>query len=427
MNEDVTSGRYIARTLHLLSGSTPEHPNAVRILLYGQSISQQEWWLAVRQGLQARYPQACLVMENRAIGGFHSTRLLKTTEADVVTFYPDLILFQDYGPEDDYEAIIRLIRQHTTAEIAVQTDHYVSTQENAWHDRHCQEWLPELCARYQMHLLDVRERWKRHLAENQLVPEALLSDQIHLNEAGNRLMAQIVLDHLVPHPEAGPDPQGLVMRQVVGQNFPAPGSILELPFTGSRVDLVLTGKAALDVRVDGQRPSLFPGVYLAQTPRVAGIEGRPPRVGYPVRTVVNAPYQPEAWTLSVEQVIDDGREVRFALYSVAGGFEGRGTSAVDFTAVSGRITLRAADWFTRETPEFFDVLPAVQPGQSIHCEVVCMSRDTVENQDAEGGIMTAIQGIPNGSHRLRLESRDGAALPLAAVLIHRPPFPVMED
>ena len=161
MNEDVTSGRYIARTLHLLSGSTREHPNAVRILVYGQSISQQEWWLEVRQALQARYPQARLVMENRAIGGFHSTRLLKTVEADVVSFYPDLILFQDYGPEDDYEAIIRLIRRRTTAEIAIQTDHYVNTQGNAWHDQHCQEWLPELCARYQMHLLDVRERWKQ--------------------------------------------------------------------------------------------------------------------------------------------------------------------------------------------------------------------------------------------------------------------------
>ena len=427
MVEVEASGRYIARTLHLLSGSTPEHANVVRILVYGQSISQQEWWLAVRQGLQARYPQARLVMENRAIGGFHSTRLLKTVEADVIPFYPDLILFQDYGPEDDYEAIIRLIRQRTTAEIAVQTDHYVSAQENAWHDRHCQVWLPELCARYQVHLLDVRERWKQHLAENQLNPEALLSDQIHLNQAGNRLMAQIVLDHLVPQPEAGPDPQGLVIRKAAGKDFPAPTPILELPFTGSRVDLVLTGKAALDIRVDGQRPSSFPDVYLAQTPRVVGVEGRPPRVGYPVRVKVNAPYQPEAWTLSVEQVIDDGREVRFALYSASGGFEGRGTSAEDFTAASGRIALHVADWFTREAPEFFDALPAVQPGQSIYWEVVCMSRDTVETQDAIGGVITAIQGVPNGLHRLRLESRDGAALPLAAVVIYCPPIIVTED
>ena len=108
------------------------------------------------------------------------------------------------------------------------------------------------------------------------------------------------------------------------------------------MDLVLTGQAALDVWVDGQRPTSFPGTYLAQTPRVEGVEGRPPRVGYPVRVEINAPCQPDTWMLVVEQVIADGREVRFALHSASGGFEGRGTSAVDFTAASGRITLRAA-------------------------------------------------------------------------------------
>ena len=37
-------GKYISRTMHLLQSSTPEKRNTVKILVYGQSISVQDWW-----------------------------------------------------------------------------------------------------------------------------------------------------------------------------------------------------------------------------------------------------------------------------------------------------------------------------------------------------------------------------------------------
>src|SRR5687768_12413129 len=64
------AGRYLQRTMHLLASSTEEKKNTVKILVYGQSISEQRWWLEVKKDLLDRFPHANLIMENKAIGGF---------------------------------------------------------------------------------------------------------------------------------------------------------------------------------------------------------------------------------------------------------------------------------------------------------------------------------------------------------------------
>lgn len=106
-------GRNIQRTMTLLTDSTPQRRNTVRILFYGQSITEQRWSKLVAEDLRRRFPHANLVIENRAIGGHSSPRLIKTMEADVLPFYPDLVIFHVYGDDGDYERIIRAIRART--------------------------------------------------------------------------------------------------------------------------------------------------------------------------------------------------------------------------------------------------------------------------------------------------------------------------
>ena len=101
------AGRYLQRTMHLLASSTADKKNTVKILVYGQSISEQSWWLEVRRDLLERFPHANLIMENKAIGGFSSSLLIKTVEMDVSSFYPDLVLFHVYGDQNNYESILR--------------------------------------------------------------------------------------------------------------------------------------------------------------------------------------------------------------------------------------------------------------------------------------------------------------------------------
>ena len=90
-------GRNIQRTMRLLATSTPQKRNTVRVLFYGQSITEQRWCQAVADDLRARFPYANLVIENRALGGFGSQMLVKTSETDLYPFYPDLVIFRDQG------------------------------------------------------------------------------------------------------------------------------------------------------------------------------------------------------------------------------------------------------------------------------------------------------------------------------------------
>ena len=63
-------GRQIQRTMRLLATSTPEQRHSVRILFYGQSITEQQWTKRVEDDLRRRFPHANLIVENRALGGF---------------------------------------------------------------------------------------------------------------------------------------------------------------------------------------------------------------------------------------------------------------------------------------------------------------------------------------------------------------------
>jgi RNA:NAD 2'-phosphotransferase (TPT1/KptA family) len=59
---------------------------------YGQSITEQGWWKIVSEDLKTRFPNANLIIENRAIGGHSSQLLVKTAEADLYPFQPDLVI-----------------------------------------------------------------------------------------------------------------------------------------------------------------------------------------------------------------------------------------------------------------------------------------------------------------------------------------------
>lgn len=85
-------GRGVLRTMSPLSAGTAEKPSPIRILFYGQSITEQDWWKAVVADLRARFPTAIIDAQNRAIGGFSSQRLVLTAEHDRYPFAPDLLI-----------------------------------------------------------------------------------------------------------------------------------------------------------------------------------------------------------------------------------------------------------------------------------------------------------------------------------------------
>lgn len=79
-------GLGIQRTMALLATSTPQHRNTVKVLFYGQSITEGPWWKEVADDLHRRFPNANLQIENRALGGFSSQLLVRTAESDLYSF-----------------------------------------------------------------------------------------------------------------------------------------------------------------------------------------------------------------------------------------------------------------------------------------------------------------------------------------------------
>lgn len=420
-----TATRHLPRTAHLLTSGTAADPREIRVLVYGQSISQQAWWSEVREHLESTYPHARITMINRAIGGFAADRLKHMVRDDVLPFYPDLILFHDYGGEADYEEIVRFLRGHTTAEIAIQNDHFTPHQNNEWHDRHSHEWLPALAERYGLALVDVRGGWKRYLSTAGIAPDDLLSDNVHLNDRGNRLMADLVERHLAFRREPGAPAGSPVHSYRVGEHVDPEGGRLSLAFTGNRVDLLwdpaATGAAEVDVLVDGKPVSTFLGCWYHTRPGESAGASWPNRIGVPLSVDLAGAPREERWVLTVTGVDSLASSVGFTLAGSLTGPDGAGTSTLPFRSRSGIIAIRPEQWFTRKSPGDFSFLPAVRVGDTIEWMVRSMCLDRARR---EAGVeaVTVAQGLPNTRHTLELIARDATVSPVRAIRVFRPPL-----
>ena len=420
-----TARQNLARTAHLLTSGTADKPRQINILVYGQSISQQDWWKAVREYLMSEYPNTQIVMTNKAIGGFSAERLKLMVADDVLPLSPDLILFHDYGSEQDYEEIIRFLRSRTTAEIAVQNDHFSPHQDNAWHDRHSYEWLPALAEKYGLAMIDVRGAWRRYLDAQALKPDQLLSDHVHLNDHGNYVMAEIVKSYLkFPHVLGTPAESPQIYR--MGQDVHFTNGTATLSFVGSRVDLVWESAvppsaAEIEVRIDGRLVSESLGCWYHTRPGEGLIgSGWPPRMGMPVSVDLAGQPSEEKWSLTITRADSLGRSVEFDLAGSQTGFDGSGSSTVPFTSSSGTIAIRPEQWFTRKNPGDFSFLPTIQVGDKIELTVHSMCRDRVRRSEG-AEFITVVQGLSNTQHTLELIARDGSAH-LHAVRVFRPPL-----
>jgi lysophospholipase L1-like esterase len=385
-----TYGRHLARSMHLLASSTPDRRNTVRVLFYGQSITEQAWTKAVAADLKARFPHADLVVENRAIGGHSSQKLVRTAEADLYPFKPDLVIFHVYGAHDDYERIIKNIRERTCADILQQTDHLAAKDEigeetdpaklspKAWNPWMNAVHLPAVSKRYGTELADVRGLWKRYLTDHGLKPQALLRDGVHLNAHGEYLMAEIVKAYL--RPTAAPA-DGRV------KTVPFTG---ELKFTGTRIDATVTG-APGEVRIDGRRPSDEEVLY-ANT-RTTAFPGSnwPCLLSVEHDAVMNA----EEWTLTVTELTDDHTGGKFTVRGSVTGPDGEGEVGKSFLSKSGRVWLRPNDWnldyckrvFKRPRPLPFD----------IKWKTYLRGADKLPGKP---GVVTLADGLPPGDYTL---------------------------
>ena len=398
------AGAGIQRTMTLLATSTAAHPNPVRILFYGQSITEQDWWKEVAEDLGKRFPHAALTIENRAIGGHSSQLLHRTAEADLYPFYPDLVIFHVYGAHNHYEDIIRRLRQRTTAEILIQTDHVAkkdaldeptdpAAPPSQWNSFINYNFLPSLKTKYGIGLLPQRDLWKQYLRDYQLAPAALLKDDVHLNENGCHLMAAIVKSYLIHQPEAQRTGWEKWVRQL-----PAPAvqdGTLTLAFEGNRIDAHLTGQPQGTVWIDGQPVSAHSGVHVFT--RTSGYNGTNwPCLLKPGRGPTAA--QEETWTLTLRDANADYTAFNFSLSGSLTGPDGKGSATEKFVSPSGKISIDPADWNLNYCYKVF--------GKRLPDDFKISWKSTVTGCDvlpAKSGAVTLAQGLANGPHTLMIK------------------------
>lgn len=420
----------IQRTMTLLATSTLKHRHHVRILFYGQSITEQEWSKSVADDLRRRFPNADLEIENRAIGGFASQLLIRPAEHDLYPFAPDLLIFHVYGANGEYEQIIQNVRTRTSAEILMQKDHVAAVgvadkpdekaDKGLWWDwKMNHEFLPEIARKYGCGLVDVRTGWLDYLKSNDLKPQALLKDGVHLNAHGNFLMAELVKRYLVYRPDLPKENwQTLTQTVTVGKTATWKHGRLVVPFDGNRVDIIASGKGGNQttgrVLIDGKKPSDFPGVYRLTRPQ--------PGPWSPlalVRVNHDAPLIEENWTLKITSVNADSTQWSFDVSGSVTGADGSGSSAAPFVSKSGRVRIE---------PEAFFRNPAqsVTNGYEIHWQVLPMFVDVYTppkaGSDGREAVTTVAQGLPNGKHTLEIVADDGGSVPVQAVRVYRPPM-----
>ena len=234
----------------------------VRVLVYGQSISEQSWWLKTKRWLEETYPNGKLVMEQHAHGGcpaecligsapwVHDDSQLNRLPQDVFAFRPDLIIFHVFGTDHDYEYVMKALKlgcaafdDYRTAdgkeaplvkctptqrasfaayrapEVLVQNDFTNEpkllkpcprniTPQN-WDCYMNERVIPAQVAKYGYTLQDNFHLWPKHISREGLDLKTLIADDgVHLREPGGTdLMFKMTIPHLCYTPAGSEVPE----------------------------------------------------------------------------------------------------------------------------------------------------------------------------------------------------------------------------
>lgn len=416
------SAAFIQRTMKSLSESTPESSAVVRIMFYGQSITAQPWTGMIEQSLKRRFPSVRFEFKNGAIGGFFSSRLKRTADHDLYPWYPDLLIFHVYGPMKEYEDIIRSVRERTTSEIILWTDHISCQPEADQQEQNLREGqIADIARRYNCMLINVRSKWRDYLAKTGTTANALLQDHIHLNEAGWSLMARFIGEELLRIPELGDGDaaSGTIVRvDADSYRHVVDGEeCFTLNFKGNRIMAISDGKSVTnkgaEVLLDGNPVESYLEMWAATRPSTG------PDIWMPAIKQVSFKSIPgrQDWTLTaLPDSSSDANPVHFSVQGSITGEDGTGWSSASFRAPSEKVFIDSMDWllawqleYRKKTlPQGFQITWKTYP----LCEA--------EYKPTAEGIRTLlIQGCRNDAHVLTIRPAVGG-LGIGSFLIYSP-------
>lgn len=416
----------LQRFLALATQPTGNEP-PIRVLFYGQSIVDQ-WWSRFAQAVRARYPTRPWIFENRSLGGHTARFLLKTAEADVYPFQPDLLVFHDYEEPGSryasYGEFVDRVRQRTCADILMVGNHVAAwddleetTKTNGlpvelWPEGAAVNYayLPAIAQRVGACWADVRTPWREYLSHHRLASMALRVDGVHLNDAGLEFMTRLLARYVEPRvfvPPVLPYTNERVSRVSL------PGRS-EIEVLGNRLLLAARasgGPARVRCWVDHQLPSSRRELFVHD--RASPWEA----MYFPALLKIASVTLPvaEHWTLTVTQILGP-RALAFQVVGSITGEDGEGRSDQEFTSRSGRVRILSPDWYW-EAPGFGG---EVQPGFQVQWTTRFLGADEVVSPAAGWRWIELANGLEDGPHTLRLELIEGDWESFPELLVYHP-------
>jgi hypothetical protein len=416
----------IARTLEIIRTSTPANHKVLKVLFYGQSITRSGWHNAVVAHWHEKYPNTVFVVENRALGGFASQVLVRTTEQDIAAFYPDLIIFHVYGDHRAYERILRMFRSLTAADVILQTDHgevlpdppcaeglqlsphrmpgcagVLWVHQRLWHDEMSYHKIPAFGNKYGMAVEPQRIWWRDYLLQRRLDAQSLImSDGLHPNDKGNELIAEFFnryFDGLVEQWK-GQKEQNVVSIPIAQSN-----GTETIKFDGSRLELLSSQPLAVwpSVKIDQRSAKDIDGCY--QVTRSSPLTSVP---DWPAVRRITLLHDRTAadWTATITNISQDQKSVDFTVQESVTGDEGSGNSASNYVSKSGQLSIDGDDWMFERGYELKHI--PIQVPAKVHWSVqyICGGKPEVIDR---GNGMTEYRyvlgaGLSNGSHTAEL-------------------------
>jgi hypothetical protein len=446
-------GSRITRSVTLLSTSTKERRLPVKILIYGQSIVGSTVFTEyIRDYLTEQFPYADISLENKAIGGFNASRIIRTAVHDVYPYYPDLIIFHVYGGEryDGLERLFTNIRKYTTADILL-LNHHLNVSQTPYNENMYQ-YLRYIANKYNCELVDLSKEWTRYLADNNLKNTDLLRDNTHPNSKGLWVMSQMVGRHLqynslfpgswqdnvrTVYTTTAYNLQGenqvsfkgkkweIVDGVPAGESKDAP---LKLTFEGNRIDIVAgklnnhetTGSAR--IILDGKPISKNKDLYYITRP------GSGPNTWWPLVKRVSHIKElvPETWTLKVDGINADSTVWFFSVKGSVTGYDGSGNSEETFISKSGRVAIDVSDYMFTDIKRTFKTVTPVGFESSWNIKPLFIETYRTPVMDDESRVYktTVVKGLKNGAHTLEIIPNGDGPVPIQAFDIHRPEMPV---
>ena len=448
--DEATFGKRIQRTMDLLASSTPEKRNRVRIFFYGQSITQGMHSREMINVLRSRFPWAIIDFENKAIGGFGASSLVRTGEHDLYPRDADLLIFHVYGDAKSLDTIFSNVRKRNSSDILVYTHHYnwISAPDTLLGrldslGRSVAEWYG-LAEKYQMEVAPVYRDWplffrKHDWGINEVMGDTVHSN-VHHNALGHTLLAKLVLRSFRHHPgnpatfpnavklvdldSEAVTTQGTWQRDGRGLRTTEKGASLKVTFDGNRVDILplpCANPGTASILIDGRSPRAFPELHYCTLP------SKGPYIWMPALKRVylgeNVPPQVEDWTLTPFDVDLEKKTLSFKLEGSVTGPDGEGDKAADFVSNSGRIRLAKRDFHIiwpctyrkkDKLPDDYKITWQIRP------LFLDPWRPSANADPAFERAVTLVKGLANGQHTLEIIANGDGEIPIKAITIRQP-------